>query len=734
MEALRWLRAVGFAALCLLVAFPPPARAADTGTVKGTVVDAAKLVLPGVRVSVVNTSFVALTDNTGAFKLTVAPGRYTVTAELSGFRPETRSDVSVMAGQTTELNFELAIASHLEQVTVTATRTETTLKEVPQNVTVLTSQMLDAMPITSTVGAFDKVVGLDVSGMGAGIARPVFLSIDGYDDTYVRKMIDGVDVNNRSNNFGLMSEFPVELIDRVDVIKGGSSAVWGSGMAGVINIVTKRPQSPRPLVHFGVSASHWGEMAFGDGNAVGRSGSYGKASVDVSQRVGQVGYFLYGSYLNSGGFLEHSIERLGKFAGKVSYDFAPKRYAEVFVSNTLTNSQGGHIFALYPGTPAFFWNYLDDEKIRNTISTVRYVDESRGRLQFNATGKLSSYTFDLTRTNLPSLTADPGIEKDKFGDTITGGSFQATYRWAARRDITAGVDYYHINSDFTTIGFGHLTNDEVGPYVNLTQHVRRLTLNGGLRYDGSRRFQGQVSPQAGAVYNIGRATLVRGSVSRAYQAPILYELVGVSFTSQVLPNPNLRPERAWLYSAGFESNELPWLWLKLSLYDHKMSEGIVTKQRPDGRLIWDNLDTFTRKGVEWEVKGQHPIGLFASLGFNYNKHENTTPDNQQLLTWIPTRIWKSTVGYTNARVGFDLNVTGKYIWYNQQGFVRDILQANDKKWVFDLRVSKNVNLSATRSVSIYADVYNLTDTLFWERIDFPYARRWLDFGAKFTLR
>ena len=126
MEALRWLRAVGFTALCLLIAFSLPAGAAETGTVKGTVVDAAKLAAPGVRVSVVNTSFVALTDNSGAFKLTVAPGRYTVIAELSGFRTETRSDVSVTAGQTTELTFELAIASYMDQVAVTATRTETT--------------------------------------------------------------------------------------------------------------------------------------------------------------------------------------------------------------------------------------------------------------------------------------------------------------------------------------------------------------------------------------------------------------------------------------------------------------------------------------------------------------------------------------------------------------------------------------------------------------------------------
>ncbi|MBI2223173.1 MAG: TonB-dependent receptor [Acidobacteria bacterium] len=398
MEALRWLRALGFAAVGVGIVCSPSVHAAETGTIKGTVVDSAKLALPGARVSVVETSLVALTDNSGAFTLVLPPGRYTVIAELSGFRSETRPEVSVAAGETTALAFELAIASYMERVTVTATRTETTLKDVPQNVTVLTATLLESMPITSTVGAFDKVVGLDVSGMGAGIARPVFLSIDGYDDTYIRKMVDGVDVNNRSNNFGLMSEFPLELIERIDVIKGGSSAVWGSGMAGVINVVTKRPESPQPLVHLTLSASHWGEMDFGDGNAVGQSGSYGKAAVDVSQRIGQAGYFLYASYLNSGGFLEHTIERLGKFAGKFSYDFAPKRYAEVFVSNTNTNSEGGHIFAAYPGTPLFFWNYLDDTKIRNTISTIRYVDDSRERLQFNATGKLSSYTFDLTRT------------------------------------------------------------------------------------------------------------------------------------------------------------------------------------------------------------------------------------------------------------------------------------------------------------------------------------------------
>ncbi len=107
MEALRWLRALGFAAIGVGIVCSPSVHAAETGTIKGTVVDSAKLALPGARVSVVETSLVALTDNSGAFTLVLPPGRYTVIAELSGFRSETRPEVSVAAGETTALAYHL---------------------------------------------------------------------------------------------------------------------------------------------------------------------------------------------------------------------------------------------------------------------------------------------------------------------------------------------------------------------------------------------------------------------------------------------------------------------------------------------------------------------------------------------------------------------------------------------------------------------------------------------------
>ena len=114
----------------------------------------------------------------------------------------------------------------------------------------------------------DGHIRIDVETGSGSTALGTFMYIDGYDDIYIRKMVDGVDVGQVVNNWSMLNAYPQEMIAQVEVIKGGSSSVWGSNMGGIINVVTKRPRGlTRPLFTLKSAYSHFGAMDFGGGNA-----------------------------------------------------------------------------------------------------------------------------------------------------------------------------------------------------------------------------------------------------------------------------------------------------------------------------------------------------------------------------------------------------------------------------------------------------------------------------------
>ena len=235
-------------ALTLLLAGPGVAVGQETtGAINGRVVDAQGLAVPGVTISVSGPQGrkVVITDSEGDFAIPfLTPGKYSVRAELQGFRTVEQSDITVALGQTVQLPLRLQVGGVTETVQVVGapdivnTRTTTTGANI-------TSDILQSVPVGRNVAqALYLAPGVSSSGT-AGENNPSIAGGSGLDNQYV---IDGVNVTNQG--YGALGSYsivfgslgnatPFDFIQEVQVKTGGYEAEFGQATGGVVNVITK---------------------------------------------------------------------------------------------------------------------------------------------------------------------------------------------------------------------------------------------------------------------------------------------------------------------------------------------------------------------------------------------------------------------------------------------------------------------------------------------------------------
>ena len=185
----------------------------------------------------------SVTDSDGEARLDVAPGRYELTAVKEGFVPVTTT-VTVAAGQLQHVSVELQKAPSLtETVTVSATRTDRGLEDQPLRVEVLDAEEIDErlmMTPGDVVMTLNEMGGMRVQATSPSLGA-ASIRIQGMRGRDTRFLSDGLPLFGEQVSLGLMQIPPLDLA-RAEVIKGIASSLYGTGaLAGVINLVSKRP-------------------------------------------------------------------------------------------------------------------------------------------------------------------------------------------------------------------------------------------------------------------------------------------------------------------------------------------------------------------------------------------------------------------------------------------------------------------------------------------------------------
>jgi outer membrane receptor protein involved in Fe transport len=340
------------AALMAFSLIPICAQAQETtSAVMGKVVDAQGLAVPGATVTVTGPQGVktVTTDSQGGFHVPfLTPGTYSVRAEMKGFTPVERKNLSLSLGKPVDVTIKLQISGVTEAVTViggeTLDRTSTTTGAT------ITSEQLQKIPVGRTVSdTLYLAPGVSSSGT-AGRANPSISGGSALDNQYV---IDGTNVTNMGYGalgsysiiFGSLGQAtPFDFIQEVQVKTGGYEAEFGQATGGVMNVITKSGTNSikgsafvygRPTGTEG----NWRQFQSSNGSVQFNSSSIIDGGAEGGGPILKNRLFVFGAYdpgqevlsirapdgfpLNSLGNIDR-VRTTNVYSGKVTWQMAPQ--------------------------------------------------------------------------------------------------------------------------------------------------------------------------------------------------------------------------------------------------------------------------------------------------------------------------------------------------------------------------------------------------------------------------
>lgn len=208
--------------------------------------------IPGATVYIKNSTIGASADINGEFKFTVPKGNFIVVASALGFKSK-ELKVSVNINETKILNFELEEDLFgLEQVVVTGTRTFKKQTNSPVIVNVIDSKLLNDVQACSLSEGLRFQTGLRIE-TDCQTCNYTQLRMNGLAGGYSQILINGRPIFSPLTGLYGLEQIPANMIDRVEVVRGGGSALYGSGaIGGTVNVITKIPKNDS----FEVSYTH----------------------------------------------------------------------------------------------------------------------------------------------------------------------------------------------------------------------------------------------------------------------------------------------------------------------------------------------------------------------------------------------------------------------------------------------------------------------------------------------
>lgn len=395
----------------------------------------------------------------------------------------------------------------LDEVVVTATRTEKSLTDVALPVSVVGAQQLKSMGSLRLGDVLREQTGLSlVADHGQGI------QLQGLSPEYTLLLVDGEPLIGRTAGTLDLTRVAVGNIQRVEVVKGPASALWGSdALAGVVNIITQKPQ---PGLR---------------GSLRARYGTNRTADLSATLNAGgeRVGFTLFGNRYSSAGYTLQpasgtaTVPPFASYTGqsRVTYRLGERTKFSVsgryFVENqrssvpTLTEA-GTTVAVEYQSRQA-------DINLSPTL-THRFAGD-----KVFATARLY-YSRYHTREDYAYAADGRYYDATYFTQTFLRPEVQVDYRPRPSQTLTLGTGWQRQTVAATRYDQRQLMQAAYGYAQYDWTPTARLNLVGGVRYDGPSQYAGQLSPKLAARYQLRPWLALRGSVGRGYRAPDFRQL------------------------------------------------------------------------------------------------------------------------------------------------------------------------------------------------------------------
>ena len=555
---------------------------------------------------------------------------------------------------------------------MTLTRTSVPANDLPTNTESLSSTDFSAWSPQTAGEAAERMTSVQVSPTG-GLGGKETVQIRGASTPQNLVQVDGRPVGGISfPSFADLTEIPTEAIDHIEVVRGGVSALYGpNAMGGVLNVITRRGTSyAKPAADAEYDYGSYGRNIF-------RASAGGKN--------GPLDVFAYGDTQHEDGFRQNSQADTFNAGGNFGLELPAASKLTFDVSEF--QSQIG-----VPGQIFIPTNQFDNNVERQ--ATTPDAQQNTDTKALNA-----GYTIPLPMASQMTVKAwdsEHHVQAKDDLDFIDSDTMQTTKGTSAQFDLPLGLlvggDFIHDREDTTD----HVTptnsfirsEENYGFFAQDTMKWKMITLIPSGRFDHNSGFGDTANPRVQALADATPWLRFSGSSARSFRAPAIDDLYypfsdfgtfdegnGRFIHATYTGTPDLLPETAWTYDAGFELHNdaasFKATYFRANVKNliqviNPITFNSGTLADPDqenSQVI--NVGTARRQGMEIEVN--HKLNDYIKDGFNYTYLQNVgvlpgSPDFVDLaysprhkangyVTWspIPWLDWTNSLRYESAR-------------------------------------------------------------------------------------
>ncbi len=579
-----------------------------------------------------------------------------------------------------------------DKMVVTSTMSEKFIKDAPGAIEVITALDLIEMNAETLSDALEDAAGLVVTTESGRIIRP---SIRGTGNKHTLVLIDGRRIVSGFKDMSGIEQIPVEMVSRIEVVRGPASALYGSdAMGGVINIITKKPSDSFTA---GASAS-FGQTTYSEGDEYNGSAYAGST-------FNKFGVFIAGGYRDKDRF------DLDDAAPDDSDEISMKSLGARFTYDINSSN------SLISGFEAIDRDFaglrdlqnMDRERAIND-KRLSYFIEYDSRLTQTGTLMLranrSEHENDLTVT--PPTNPIAGSIGDESHAERSLNQFEGRYTDMLNDShlLTLGAEYVEetrkdasgMDNDVDTLSL--YLQDEY-------QIVDPLYLVMSVRWDDYSDYGSEWTPRASLTYSIKSNFRFKASYGMGFRAPDFLELYVPTYMKQgkeiYEPNPSLEAESSESFEVGVEGEYKNFqgrvTWFDNSIEDmidavYYMSTGSGKSQKDYYR--YQNIAEASMHGLELEGSLKLPAHFTLTGNFSYLKTKDETTGNE--LEGKPEHKGSLKLGYSYKPMGIRTNLRVTYLGdrYYETG-------DSEHTTLFKAYFSKNIS----KTVSLFAGVDNI---------------------------